>query len=674
MLYNEIEQGGDGLEIPNIEMLSNLTEAEREYAIKILQELSRTGKSGVYEKLKYADYEEIPVDIITFVEDERYLGNAWKDSEGNSKLYPFWKDKLKELFPDNLTTSVNTFIASGARGLGKSEICITIGAYLMYRCMCLKNPLEHYRLKPTEKICFAFMNITKEAAEEIGISKFQNTVKLSPWFLSHGTLSGKTNIVWTPPEYIEIILGSQSAHVIGRPIFFAFFDEISFIKNQDIDKQKKIAIDMIDTALGGMKTRFMHEGKTETLMTLASSKRSEKSFLETHIKKKKASEGDNIIVIDEPVWNVKPQTTFSKERFYVALGNKFLQSVVIPNTSEVDTYRKQGYKILEVPMTFKPDFVDDIDRALCDYAGISSSEISKYISGQAVQDIVSDEILNPFVKEIIEVGNAPDDKAQYYDFFDLSRVPNELKYKPLYIALDMSVSGDMTGIGGVWVVGKKPSVSELSQSNDLYYRACFSVSVKAPKGRQVSFEKNKNFIYWLKEQGFNIKGISTDSFQSVETGQVLTSKGYNYTMLSVDRVDQVSHICKPYQYFKTVIYEKRLKMFRSQTLIDEIIDLERNLNTGKIDHPSGGKKDACDAMCGAIYNASQNAERFAFDYGEDIDVAVEVAQASTQTNAEQVRVAFEEELLKAFNPMKKQKEQGEVDLSSMYLSQGIVVF
>lgn len=345
---------------------------------------------------------------------------------------------------------------------------------------------------------------------------------------------------------------------------------------------------MIDTALGGMKTRFLFEGKSEALLCLASSKRSEKSFLETHMKKKLESEKDNVIIVDEPVWNVKPANTYSGIRFSVALGNKFLQSQIVPDDSDISVWMDKGYKILSVPIEFRSNFMDDIDRALCDYAGISSSEITKYISGQAVADIKNRNRKNPFTKDIIEVGNAPDDKVQYYDYFDLNRVPKELWEKPMFIHLDMSVSGDMTGIAGVVISGKKHSVDELSQANDLQFSLVFSVSVKAPKGRQVSFEKNKNFIYWLKENGFRIAGISSDTYQSYETGQILLAKGYNYSQISVDRVDPSSHVCKPYQYFKSTIYEKRLDIYESEKLTNEIIDLERNVNTGKVDHPDGG--------------------------------------------------------------------------------------
>lgn len=662
--------------------LENLTEQERQIALQILKEISEQGSSSTLEELKYNDYKEIPVDIETFLRDREYLGYAWHDAEGNFKLFPEWLKILKELFPDNLSTSVNNAIFSGARGLGKSEVAVAICCYLMYRLLCLKNPLEHFNLKPTEKFCFAFMNIKLELAEEIANSKFQNTVKMSPWFMRNGTLEGRTNKLWVPPEFIEIIIGSQSSDVIGKPIFFAFFDEISFLRNQDIDKQKSKAIDMIDTAIGGMKTRFTYRGKNPTLLVLASSKRSEKSFLETHMKKKLESEKENVIILDKPVWEVRPAKEYSGKRFNLALGNKFLTSQVLKEDSNLKEWKDKGYKILSIPIEYRANFIDDIDRALCDYAGISSTELSKYISGAAVNEIKTTNIFNPFTKDIIEVGNG--DNIQYYDYFDLNKVNYSLKSKPLYIHLDMSVSGDMTGIAGVWVKGKKPSVEEISQANDLFYSLAFSVSIKAPKGYQISFEKNKNFIYWLKEQGFRIKGISTDSFQSVETGQVLKSKGYNYEMISVDRVDPTSHICRPYQYLKNVIYEKRLEIYDSETLIEEWIDLERNINTGKVDHPDGGRKDISDAVCGAIYNASQHAEEFAFDYGESLE---NIAKVNNTEIGQEINDSLQQSLQELFNPIPRDKEKDSQYMdfglgkaaplqsnNQLLLSQGIIVF
>lgn len=102
----------------NNDILKTLSPEERELALSILNDLS-TGDSRSYEDLKYAEYKEVPVDFLTFIDDDRYLGKAWKDANGKSKMYPYWRKKLCELFPDNLTTAVNNAIFSGARGLGK---------------------------------------------------------------------------------------------------------------------------------------------------------------------------------------------------------------------------------------------------------------------------------------------------------------------------------------------------------------------------------------------------------------------------------------------------------------------------------------------------------------------------------------------------------------------------
>lgn len=573
------------------QLLASLDEKEREATLKILKEYANNGISSTYESLVTYDFKELPTDIITFIKDPKYLGHAWHLADGTCKLYPFWEDKLQELFPDPYTTNFNNFIESGARGLGKSEIAITCGLYLMHRLMCLKNPHEYLNLKPTEKVAFAFMNITKILAEEIGISKFQATVKASPWFMERGTMTQKNNEpYWLPPDFINIIIGSQSSHVIGQPIYFAFFDEISFIRNKDIEKQKQIAMDMIDTAIGGMKTRFLHEGNNPTLMVLASSKRSDKSFLEEHMKKKLSDEDANALIIDEPVWNVKPANTYSGKKFYVAQGNKFLASEIIPDdVIDRTPYLEKGYKVLEVPIEFKTEFKDDIDRALCDFAGVSSSNLTKYISGVRLTEIRTKEYQNLFIKDVIEVGDDPKDTVQYSDFIDLTRLDPKMKGKPLFIHLDMSISGDKTGIAGTWILGKLASSGESDASKEVYFKLAFSVSIQAPKGHQISFAKNREFIYWLKKRGFNIKGVSTDTYQNASLAQELLSKGYPYEIISVDRVNPASHVCEPYAYFKNVIYEHRLQMYENLFLTTEILGLERNASTGKIDHPDEGR-------------------------------------------------------------------------------------
>lgn len=781
----------------DLSLLETLSPAEQELALSILKEYAEKGESSSLNDILLEDYAEPPVDILTFVDDYKYLGNAWHDAQGNSKLYPYWRKELVKIFPDNLTTSVNNAIFSGSRGRGKTEIAVLIAAYLLHRVLCLKDPVAHFHLKPTEKLVFAFMNIKLDLAKEIGIAKFQNTIQSSPWFLERGTLEGRTKKIWVPKKFndqeaIDIKIGSQADDLIGLPIYFCldgdteiltsngvskiknlvdkqikvptisddsnivlsnicsvkqtaesnieyeikledntiikctpnhrfrlvdgsykeaqnltedddilsftilnrwnnkkeilkiksikvnylekpkqyydvinadpynnffiktnstyicshncFFDEVSFQKNKDVEKQKQKANDAIDTAIGGMKTRFVFKGKNPTLLCLASSKRSDKSFLEEHMRKKLKSEKDNVYISDGSVWEVKPKGTYSEETFRIGLGNKFLQSIVIPDEEPSEPYIAKGYKIIEAPIDFKADFIDDIDRALCDFAGISSSSITKYINGASVNQIITDRIKNPFSREILEIGDGPEDDTQYYNFFDINKIDPQLRSKPLFVHLDMSYTGDMTGIAGVFIRGKKHSLGELDQAKDLFYSLAFSVNIKAPKGRHISFEKNRNFIYWLKEKGFNIKGITSDTFQSYDTGEALRAKGYPYSVLSVDRVD-TNRVCIPYQYLRSTIYEKRLEIYEDKLLISELIDLERNMDTGKIDHPDGGLKDIADATCGAIYNASKHAEEFAYDYGEQLEDVLRINGDSKEDDVKQLTIDLENELL-----------------------------
>lgn len=639
--------------------LQDLSESERQAALEILNQFSKEGKSDKYNKLIYDDYEEIPVDIETFLKDPQYLGKGLINEEGKFTVYPYWLDVLKKVFPDNNSTNYNTLVLSGAIGLGKSFVAVLCMLYQLYRMMCLKDPYIHYGLQPIDKITFAFMNITLDASKGVAWDKCQQLLQTSPWFMSRGNLTGTTNVTWNPPKGIELIAGSLSRHIIGRAVFSCFFDEISFQPNSDIEKQKEKAKALVSTASARMQSRFMKGEYNPTLLLLASSKRTEQSFLETYIENKKKNESKTTLVIDEPQWVIRTDKD-SPNKFKVALGNKFLDSEVLPldiNEEALKGYKDRGYRILEVPMGYYESFIDDIDIALTDIAGISTSNSSAYISGARLSKIKKPELKNLFTKDVIQVGNSPDDTAQYSDYIDLSRLDPLLKSRPMYLAYDLSVSGDKTGLAGIWVMGKKPPKENEPPSNDLFFRIAFAVSIKAPKGYQVSFEKNRRFIYWLREQGFNIKGISTDSFQSVDTGQTLKSQGFNYKMISVDRVDS-DHICKPYQYIKSTIYDERIETFDSDLMTNEFIGLKRDGN-GKIDHDPNGinSKDMVDAITAAVYNASQNAEQFAFDYGETLDTVIKVSSTSnTDSYKEQVKVAFEDELKKLFDPISKVKQ------------------
>ena len=217
--------------------LESLSAEERELALQILKEYSNDGSSSSMINLMQEDWDEIPVDIDTFLTDKRYLGNALIDNDGRETIFPYWRAVLRDIFPTNTTTRYNTIILTGAIGLGKSTIAVICLLYLLYRLLCLKDPYLYYGLQPIDKISISFMNITIENAKGVSGDKMNQMLLSSEWFMSHGTMKGTSNLEYVPNKHIEIIYGSSNNQIIGRAVFCLDGDTI--ISTVDGDKQIK---------------------------------------------------------------------------------------------------------------------------------------------------------------------------------------------------------------------------------------------------------------------------------------------------------------------------------------------------------------------------------------------------------------------------------------------------
>ncbi len=639
--------------------LETLTEDERKIALQILDDFSHEGSSDLYNKLIYADFEEVPVDIHTFLHDKQYLGNALYDQDGRFTLFPYWERKLEEIFPSPTETRYNTIVFTGAIGLGKSTIAVICLLYMLYRLLCLKDPYLYYGLQPIDKITISLMNITLENAKGVALDKMNQMILSSTWFMSHGTMSGVSNLNYIPNKHIELITASSNNQVIGRALFANFTDEVNFGLTNDVEKLKKKQKMLISQVDARMKSRFLRGTYLPTLNIIASSKNSEQSFLEDFIESKRKNESKNTLIVDEHQWVVDSRKD-SPEKFWVAVGNKVLANEVLPLDAPevlVDEYRAKGYRMLHVPIGYRENFVENLDGALQDIAGIATASALKYISGKRWNQCVNEEIKNPFTKEVLTVGDSKEDRTQYYEFFDLAQIPSDLKSRPLYIHLDMSVSGDKTGIAGVWIKRKRVAEEGEEPSKSLYFRVAFSCAIEAPRGSQISFEKNKRFIYWLKEQGFNVKKVTSDTYQSAPVLQDLRAHNVPADVQSVDRLtgEGKNKICEPYHYFKTAIYDGRIEVYKTRLLMEEVIGLER-LSDGHIDHTTNGinSKDISDAVCGAIFEASKHAEEYAYDYGEDLDTMRSVSVTNNQAaDTAEINKAFVEQLQNMFDPIKR---------------------
>ena len=658
----------------NKEVLSNLSEEEKNKVLSILKEFSTTGKSNTYQSLLYDDYKEIPVDIETFLTDPLYLGKGLVDSEGKFTVFPYWIKVLHDIFPDNVNTAYNTLILTGGIGLGKSLCAVLVITYYLYKVMCLKDANLHFGLQPMDEIWFSMMNVTNEAAQGVAWSKLQELLQSSPWFLARGSIKGKDNLVWQPAnKKLRLVYGSNNNKLLGKAVLINFSDEVNFAAmTSDVEKIKKKYMRLISQIDARLQSRFMKGTSKPYINIIASSKDSEQAFMESYIDMKKKNESTTTKIVDEPQWVIRTDKD-SPKKFWVAVGNKLLASEVLEkNASDetVDFYRNKGYQMLQVPEGYYENFVDNVELALTDIAGISTVGALKYISGVKFKNVKTNSYQNAFTRDVIETGTS--DTLEYSDFFDISRISEEDRVKPLYVHLDLSKSGDMTGIAGVWIKGRKETGQE--SSKELVFKVAFSVSVKAPKGDELSFEKSRTFIRWLKEEGLNIKAISSDTYQSAQIQQQLKTDGFEVSILSVDALTNISgtkqKICLPYQFFRSTINEKRIEVYdKCDKLTDELVALEREPD-GHINHMNNGtsgSKDQVDAVCGATYNASLHIEEYIYNYDDVLTDIVDINDQldSNTSDIKKINEEFEKALLESSLGPKRHVEE-DSDIKETY--------
>lgn len=207
----------------NKELMESLKPAEKEAVLQILQQIRDTGDSSLYKDVINIDYEEIPVDIDTFIEDDRYIGKITKNG---TTIYPYWRNALRNIFSPN--NHYSEIIFTGAIGLGKTTIAITAMSYILYQLLCLKDPQEFYGLQGNSEIVLAFFNVNLDLSYGVAYKKMQSMLMESPWFLEHGKIYGRQdkNKNYVPDKKIRFRVGSQENHGLGQDIFCLTGDTI----------------------------------------------------------------------------------------------------------------------------------------------------------------------------------------------------------------------------------------------------------------------------------------------------------------------------------------------------------------------------------------------------------------------------------------------------------------
>lgn len=385
--------------------------------------------------------------------------------------------------------------------------------------------------------------------------------------------------------YHNFIVKTNSTSVISHNC--AIMDELNFSKGADIQFEKNKVLETYNACFGRIKNRFTVNGRCQGRIFMVSSKKTEYDFLNQYIEKKLQSKEDakNLYVADAKAFEVKPRGSYSGRMFRVAVGGSNLPSKIPEDNETTEELIHQGYEVYDVPVELRGDFELDINRFIADHLGIAVSEVIKFMPYNKIAACYK-EITNPFPEEVIYANLSDNDAIKNH--FRPELVPESITSRPMFIHLDTSGGkGDRCGISAVACMGyvNRNRYSEETGNEEttkqMLYRHVFSVGLDAIKTSEISFQKIVDFLWYLKFQlGWNIKAVSTDGYMGQFLRQQIAAAGFSeVNYVSLDRSPE------GYLALQSIFAENRIALIQLKLLETELVRLERNNMTGKIDHP-----------------------------------------------------------------------------------------
>lgn len=512
----------------------------------------------------------LPPTIDQFIDDPYFMGSSW-----SKMLYPYWRQVLREIYPDEITTSHNIIVESLALGTGKTTVAIVMGAYNLCRLLYLEDLSRTGVNDMNKPIVLLYMHTSTDKAYQECIDPLWAALQASPFFKQKK---------YPFPKKFEIVGDSlRSNNAVGTNLIFASFSEVNFV-NASKMKQR------MNTIINRYTNRFMaYQGFLGNII-LDSSPSGTDSLVESFLKKTPFA----VKIIRAAVWEVKGFLgTYSTKTFKVYAGDASHKPFIIEGENKLPVAYDPD-RVIEVPMNLYKNYKTDIILALQDTAGLSVSNSGSWIKN---------------LKKIEECLHLPQNYPSYITVDQFDPEDNIIDYfinnikeilpvdRRIFLHIDLGITGDAAGISAGYYAGEyidddrdlsiiKPKIT-IPLSFRLYRK----------KGQETSINKIIQFVIWLTT--IYEMYVSMDTFQSRVIKQTLEENHVKTCFVSVDRsVD-------PYNFVKLEMYENLIEGPKDKNLNDEFAKLKL-VGGKKVDHPKDFHKDEADSFTGCAWNIRQN--------------------------------------------------------------------
>lgn len=578
--------------------------ARLEYLTRALKHLKSKAEEQAKMKDKFEDpyWQRLPVDFQTFCDSPELM----------DKMGSIWPLVMKELVELNSGKYVECVLTGGI-GCAKSTMALYTTAYQTYLLSCMSNPHEVFDLDTSSEILMVFQSVNKDVAKEVDYARLRDMINNAPYFSKYFPfdISRESDLRFPRRIIIKPVSGQDTA-AIGQNVIGGILDEINFMMVVEGSKQTKDgglydqAMENYNSIASRRMSRFMTLGAIPGMLCLVSSRNYPGQF--TDIKEEEAKTNKRIFVYDKRNWEINP----SKYCFHTGVRSEAVveqygadcplmfrvfvgDTTRKPRVLEFDekVAEKDNHLVLNVPIEFYQRFKNDILKALRNEGGMAT------------------QALNPFMMNTEAIsaafGLTSSILSRTECDFEETRVmiyPKRiiLREHPRFCHIDPSKSKDSTGVA----MGYVPKFVPIDRGDVIEMLPLivfdFCLEVKPPKGGEIVYDRIRRLLYACRQQGAPLKWITSDTYQSTDNLQILKTQGFFVGNSSVDD-DNL-----PYETFKQAVYDGRVFAPAHPKAQREMVRLEINQKTGKIDHPATGSKDVSDAMAGVVHGLTQRRE------------------------------------------------------------------
>ena len=497
-------------------------------------------------------YDEIPCDIETFIKSPEYL-DAAEDCWDNVF------EELKEIFNESpLSKNLSKYkeiVELWGIGSGKSFLISAADAYITYRLQCYKNPQAVYGLARGSEIAIINTSKTGPQAKKVVFGEVNNRIQNSPWFQTYCKPDKNIKSELRFPKNVIIFPGSSaSAAALGYTIISGTIDEAAFMVVTDEHDVAEETYEGLDRRIVG---RFSGCG----LLFIISSPQYVDDFIERKLKE--AVTNKSIRGVRRPVWENRPddKEDIEKERCFVLKHPRSHEPTKIPNKL-LDTFNRNPSK------------------AWRDFGAVPSMVLEPYFSDREIDNLklaMTSFSLPTLIKDNDWTGETFPKHTEYFVHNDLAYTRDKVGF-----AMGHYDQGDVIIDLNLRIVCERQAM-KMKENSEPYDLICGK--------EQINFEQVRQIVYTLVDKGYNIRKITYDQFQSVDSRQLLEQQGFVTGLLSVDK-DLIG-----YETLKSLINTNRLKCQPSTILMSECQRLEL-IKGKKVDHPPLGSKDVADAVAG----------------------------------------------------------------------------